>query len=45
MQCVMQHPDLVETQFALQTADAHEFYRRLGFSENDALMSTRVDYL
>ena len=45
MRCVMRHPDLVQTQFALQTGTAQDFYRRLGFCGSDALMSTPVDYL
>ena len=45
MKCVLAHPQLKGTQFALQTADAHVFYERLGFTQNAALMSTRVDYL
>ena len=45
MQCVIQHPDVAETQFVLQTGSAHTFYERLGFAGNEALMSTPVDYL
>jgi GNAT superfamily N-acetyltransferase len=45
MQCVLEHPGIAHTQFALQTGTAHDFYRRLGFCGNDALMSTPVDYL
>ena len=45
MECVMAHPDIAETQFALQTGSAHAFYKRLGFAQNEALMSTAVDYL
>lgn len=45
MQCVMEHPEICETQFILQTGTAHKFYERLGFAQNEALMSTAVDYL
>lgn len=45
MRCVLDHPKLRSTQFALQTGTAHSFYERLGFAKNDALMSTPVDYL
>lgn len=45
MDCIMSHPDIVDTQFALQTGTAHPFYDRLGFKRSDALMSTPVDYL
>lgn len=45
MECVMQHPAVAGTQFVLQTGSANQFYERLGFSGNAALMSTPVDYL
>lgn len=45
MKCVMSHSQLSHTQFVLQTGTAHQFYQRLGFSNNKALMSTSVDYL
>lgn len=45
MKCILEHPDVAHTQFALQTGSAHEFYRRLGFTNNNSLMSTPVDYL
>jgi len=45
MQKLLEHPQLDETQFVLQTRDAHPFYERLGFSRSDAMMSTSVDYL
>lgn len=45
MACVLTHPDLVNTQFALQTKDAHSFYEKLGFACRPVLMSTAVSYL
>lgn len=45
MKCILEHPDISQTQFVLQTGTAHVFYERLGFSRNKALMSTPVDYL
>ena len=45
MQCVMAHPLLKQTQFALQTKDAHTFYDKLGFKQRPMLMSTDVSYL
>lgn len=45
MECVMKHSQLCHTQFVLQTGTAHQFYQRLGFENNEALMSTPVDYL
>lgn len=44
MQCVMTHPDFAETQFALQTLDAHAFYEKLGFARRDTLMSTKGNF-
>jgi len=40
--CILDHPQLIKTQFVLQTCDAHTLYERYGFSRNDALMSTTV---
>lgn len=45
MECMMQHPAIAHTQFALQTGDAHGLYEKFGFSINEALMSTKVSYL
>lgn len=45
LECVMNHPRLATTQFALQTKDAHGFYARMGFQQRDSLMSTAVSYL
>lgn len=45
MKCLLSHPDIRDTQFALQTGTAHAFYERLGFTASGALMSTPVDYL
>jgi GNAT superfamily N-acetyltransferase len=43
--CILKHPALSNTQFVLQTRDAHTLYERYGFSQNPALMSTRVSGL
>lgn len=45
MECVVSHPDFAQTQFILQTKDAHSFYEKLGFERRDSLMSTSVSYL
>ncbi len=45
VQKILSYPEIAGTQFALQTGTAQEFYKRLGFASNDALMSTPVDYL
>lgn len=43
--CVMDHPHLKGTQFALQTKDAQRFYEKMGFAQRTSLMSTAVPYL
>lgn len=43
--CVMDHPRLKGTQFALQTKDAQRFYEKMGFAQRTSLMSTAVPYL
>ncbi len=45
MDCIVSHSDVVNTQKALQTRDAHAYYEKFGFSRNPALMSTEVDGL
>ena len=45
MECVMSHPRLSDTQFVLQTRDAHGFYEGLGFQQRPSLMSTGISYL
>lgn len=42
MECIVGHPAIAETQFVLQTRDAHSLYEKYGFLKNPALMSTRV---
>ncbi|MEM7314093.1 MAG: GNAT family N-acetyltransferase [Planctomycetota bacterium] len=45
MQCMLEHSDIKQTQFVLQTGTAHDFYERLGFAKSENLMSTGADYL
>jgi len=45
VQQILNHPEISGTQFSLQTGTAQEFYKRFGFSSNEFLMSTPVDYL
>jgi len=45
MSCIKEHPLLRTTQMVLQTRDAHEYYKKYGFTKNEALMSTAVDGL
>lgn len=42
MECLLKHPAIKETQLVLQTRDAQGLYEQFGFSENSALMSTKV---
>jgi GNAT superfamily N-acetyltransferase len=45
MSCITAHPLIRNTQMVLQTHDAHELYKKFGFLQNPALMSTPVDGL
>jgi hypothetical protein len=45
LECILNHPDLRDTQKVLQTRDAHKYYEKFGFTGNAALMSTEVDGL
>jgi GNAT superfamily N-acetyltransferase len=42
MECILEHPDISQTQKILQTRDAHEYYKKFDFETNPALMSTAV---
>ena len=42
MECLLEHPAIKGTQLVLQTRDAQGLYEQFGFSENSALMSTKV---
>ncbi|BES71421.1 GNAT family N-acetyltransferase [Marinobacter nanhaiticus D15-8W] len=42
MECLLEHPAIKGTQLVLQTRDAQGLYEQFGFSENTALMSTKV---
>jgi hypothetical protein len=37
--CLLNHPDIARTQFVLQTAHAHDLYKKFGFSESGKLMT------
>ena len=45
MSCIAVHPKIRHTQMVLQTRDAHSLYEKFGFSQNAALMSTKVEGL
>ncbi|MBY6220877.1 GNAT family N-acetyltransferase [Marinobacter nauticus] len=42
VECLLEHPAIKGTQLVLQTRDAQGLYEQFGFSENSALMSTKV---
>ncbi|RKL64700.1 GNAT family N-acetyltransferase [Salipaludibacillus neizhouensis] len=37
MECILGHPEIKYTRFALATKDAHEFYKKFNFKENDCM--------
>lgn len=39
IECVLQHPDVAETQVVLQTSDGHGLYEKFGFELSGKLMS------
>ena len=41
LDCILEHPDIEQTQFVLQTRSANELYERYGFEASEKLM-TRV---
>jgi GNAT superfamily N-acetyltransferase len=41
--CIADHPLIRNTQMVLQTREAQELYKKFGFSQNPALMSTPAD--
>jgi len=43
MESIINHPKLSQTQFVLQTGDAHTFYEKQGFAKSDWLMSMKRD--
>jgi len=39
LSCIIEHPEIRQTQMVLQTGDAHRLYEKYGFIQNIALMS------
>ena len=39
LQCILDHPAISDTQFVLQTRDAHRLYESFGFQQSDKLMT------
>ncbi|WP_046173617.1 GNAT family N-acetyltransferase [Domibacillus indicus] len=38
MKCMLEHPDMKHTKFALATTDAHEFYKKFNFKETQCMI-------
>lgn len=37
MECIFEHPEIKGTAFALATSDAHEFYKKFDFKDNNCM--------
>ncbi|ENH95525.1 GCN5-like N-acetyltransferase, partial [Gracilibacillus halophilus YIM-C55.5] len=37
MECILEHPKIKYTCFALATKDAHDFYKQFSFKENECM--------
>jgi len=37
MKCIVEHPNIGKTQRLLQTRDAHDFYKKLGFAVSECM--------
>ncbi|MGG3643161.1 GNAT family N-acetyltransferase [Bacillus gobiensis] len=37
IQCILEHPEIKHTAFALATSDAHDFYKKFKFQENKCM--------
>lgn len=38
MECILEHPEIKNTKFALATTDAHDFYEKFNFKENQCMI-------
>ncbi|WP_235816546.1 GNAT family N-acetyltransferase [Bacillus massilinigeriensis] len=38
IECILEHPEIKYTRFALATKDAHNFYKKFNFKENDCMV-------
>ncbi|GIN72672.1 N-acetyltransferase [Bacillus sp. J14TS2] len=43
MECILSHPEIKHTKFALATLDAHDFYKKFQFVDNQILTRTRLN--
>ncbi|RSL35096.1 N-acetyltransferase [Salibacterium salarium] len=43
MECILEHPEIKHTKFALATLDAHDFYKKFKFSDNQFMTRTAVN--
>jgi GNAT superfamily N-acetyltransferase len=37
MECILEHPEIKYTRFSLATKDAHDFYKKFNFKENECM--------
>lgn len=37
MECILNHPELINTNFTLATSDSHNFYKKFSFNENKCM--------
>ncbi|WP_050180546.1 GNAT family N-acetyltransferase [Domibacillus robiginosus] len=40
MECILEHPEITHTKFALATSDAHDFYKKFNFKETQCMTRT-----
>jgi N-acetylglutamate synthase-like GNAT family acetyltransferase len=40
MECILEHPEIKKTKFALATSDAYDFYKKFNFKENQCMTRT-----
>ncbi|MBO0992877.1 GNAT family N-acetyltransferase [Bacillus sp. SD088] len=43
MECIIKHPEIKHTKFALATLDAHDFYKKFQFVDNQFLTRNSVN--
>ncbi|WP_240951777.1 hypothetical protein [Bacillus sp. RO2] len=44
MNCIFEHPEIQYTAFALATSDAHNFYKKFGFKDNNCMTRPILTY-
>ena len=43
MECMLEHPEIKHTKFALATLDAHEFYNKFNFKDKQCMIRVAVN--